>query len=209
MTVIRRATAAEIRKYATSRPVMLLALDEAAEKLADSSFMRPWILYAIKNALETGAIFHLEKDGVPMATYQMATEAEIQKLATEGVKQLSWKKTFSTPPPVAKEPKPKPPKEPKPKPLPKPKAPKAVREFVFTWKGLDKKLPAMPPQASKLLQIVAGAGKPARLNTDALGALLEAGRAKAGIAADIPLMGRWNRFYYGGMFAGLMTRTGG
>lgn len=68
------------------RPIRLLDMEAAAEALALSAFMRPWLKNRIKEHILAGGTFENvdEATQLPRAVYQRASEDDISELAVKG-----------------------------------------------------------------------------------------------------------------------------
>lgn len=216
-SVVRRAWPEEQRRYNVP-PVMLMSLEEAGEALAASSFMQPWLISQypriIREALAKGAVFTMERDGEPMAEYKTVDRPELQDLQSAGVRETTVKKAVAAHI-AAESPRPSPDARPGTPAVKKPAKESKVKEskpqaraggiknetLLFTFakddKAFDESLEDLPSQAQKILRIIRGAGR-VEMNGSLLEATLEGGKVKAGLAADLPILARFRRFYNGG-----------
>jgi hypothetical protein len=171
VNVIRRAAEKRVREN-LSKPLQIFGLDHAAESLAVSAFMRPWVVEQIKTALEKGQIFEMRDptSGESVITYKLATQEDMIEAATSGVKQSRVGD-----------------------------APAKTRrgdETVFRFsippagKKRDKAFEDMPEGAKSMLEVIAACGRE-ELNTSALEAVLEAGRDKLAFKGKTPLLVRF------------------
>lgn len=205
--VVRTTTASRAVAYATPEH-MLLTGGSAVDVLAGSGFMREWLLrradtYArewITEALAHGEKFvAVDSDGTVTAEYRKATDAEVA-----AGKPLPLKRALAASRPAA-EPEPDVEvtvREHKPRVKAGVSKDKPVREHgsgvrTMTWTF---KIPAqmegmgLPRQAIAILGIIREA-RLIKATTEELEAVLNAGRVKAGLAPDLPVLARFRRFY--------------
>lgn len=219
--VIRRSMG-DRETVMASVPVMLLTLNETFDLL----FASKWFRLLTVKLLREGLMYEL--DGEPRASLKIATKQEIIDLAAQGIRVTSLPRavekdkarrsnagatvthedgtTTVRPPKAARAPKP--PKDPA---APKqPKAKKGNVEFIFTiptGKALENRLANMPKQGRILMEIAAEAGQ-ARMNGEALDAVLQAGAPGKGVLPKIvPLvLQRFKAFIRDGVYDGLVTK---
>lgn len=203
-SVVRIASAASQVEY-NSVPMMVLSLDEAADILSDSRFMRPTFVNWIKDSLRAGNVHIMERNGEPHVSYRLANKQDIMDCASEGVRQSTVKKataahvtgTGPVPPPAPGASAPPPSNETRPRRAPSArKVTKAGTVFVFTLPPAGPKREArfaadwvsptsgkkFSAQARAVIEIIAESGE-TELNQDALTHILETGAAAKGLEA--------------------------
>lgn len=72
-------------RYYNDKPIMVLALDDAVEALADSGFVRDIFKKMILDKLERGETLTCEREGRPWIEYRLAKPGELVKLIDAGV----------------------------------------------------------------------------------------------------------------------------
>jgi hypothetical protein len=202
-SVIRTAFAVNQREY-NGVPMMVLSLEEAAESLADSRWMRSSFVTWIKDAMIKGQVFTFERNGEPHYEYKLATKEALLELASQGVRQTTIKKAVANHITGVTTPRPAPAAtgtEPESAPAAtrrrQPSARKTAKTntlFVFTIPPPGKKREerfdkewksptsgkGFSEQARKIMEIVAESGE-TELNQDALTHILEQGAPSKGL----------------------------
>lgn len=217
--VIRRAIG-DRETVMAAVPAILMTMNDAFDYLFASKWFRLKTIQLLRDGLT------YELDGEPRATIKIATKQEIIDLAAQGVRVTSIPRavekdkarragqgatvvhedgtTTVRPPKAARAPKdpnaPKPPRATK----------KGTVEFIFTiptGKALENRLANMPKQGRILMEIAAEAGQ-ARMNGEALDAVLQAGAPGKGVLPKIvPLvLQRFKAFIRDGVYDGLVTK---